>query len=160
MDSSKVNTSAKPRVALFAGSFDPFTTGHKSIVDRALPLFDAIVIGVGINSAKTRWLPLEERISAIRALYAANPKVSVESFQGLASDFAREKGADYLLRGVRSIADFEYERNMADANRMLTDGQLETILILSLPELAAVSSSLVRELARFGASYTQFIPKP
>ncbi len=160
MDSSKVNTSAKPRVALFAGSFDPFTTGHKSIVDRALPLFDAIVIGVGINSAKTRWMPLDERISAIRALYAANPKVSVESFQGLASDFAREKGADYLLRGVRSIADFEYERNMADANRMLTHGQLETILILSLPELAAVSSSLVRELARFGAPYTQFIPKP
>ncbi len=158
MDSSRPETDARPRVALFAGSFDPFTIGHKSIVDRALPLFDAIVIGLGINSAKTPWMPLEERISAIRAIYADDPRVTVGSFHGLASDFAREKGARYLLRGVRSVADFEYERNMADANRLLTGGWLETILIPSIPELAAVSSSLVRELARFGAPYSRFLP--
>lgn len=146
------------RVALFAGSFDPFTIGHKSIVDRALNLFDMVVIGLGVNTAKSPWIPLEERLSAIREVYAGQPRVTVESFSGLASDFARQCGAGYLLRGVRSVADFEYERNMADANRMITGGAIETILIPALPELAAVSSSLVRELARFGAPYRQFIP--
>lgn len=160
MEPQKGNQSAaaQGRVALFAGSFDPFTTGHKSIVDRALGLFDTIVIGLGTNTSKTPWMPLEERIAAIRAVYADEPRVAVESFSGLASEFARQKGAHYLLRGVRTVADFEYERNMADANRLLTASDLETILILSLPELAAVSSSLVRELARFGAPYRQFIP--
>lgn len=160
MEPQKGNQSAAAhrRVALFAGSFDPFTTGHKSIVDRALGLFDTIVIGLGTNTSKTPWMSLEERLAAIRAVYADEPRVAVESFSGLASEFARQKGARYLLRGVRTVADFEYERNMADANRLLTSGDLETILILSLPELAAVSSSLVRELARFGAPYRQFIP--
>lgn len=160
MDSSKRNdiTAAKTRVALFAGSFDPFTIGHKSIVDRAVGLFDTVIIGLGVNTSKSPWMPLEERLAAIRSVYAGEPRVIVESFSGLASDFAREKGVRYLVRGVRSVADFEYERNMADANRLIASGGLETILIPALPELAAVSSSLVRELARFGAPYRQFIP--
>lgn len=156
MNSSEVNTNL--RVALFAGSFDPFTIGHKSIVDRVLPLFDKIIIGLGINTSKTPWMPLEERLAAIRKLYENNSRVAVESFSGLASDFARANGANFILRGVRSVADFEYERNMADANRLITGGNLETIFIPALPELAPVSSSLVRELARFGAPYQQFIP--
>jgi len=167
MDSTKGNNSndGGKRVALFAGSFDPFTIGHKSIVDRSLGLFDSVVIGLGVNTSKTPWMPLEERMAAIRRVYADEPRVVVESFQGLAADFAREIGARYLLRGVRSVTDFEYERNMADANRLITSGgannetgPLETVLLLSLPELAAVSSSLVRELSRFGAPYSQFIP--
>jgi pantetheine-phosphate adenylyltransferase len=146
-------------IALFAGSFDPFTIGHKSIVDRSLELFDRVIIGIGINPAKQSWMPLEERLQRIREAYAHEPKVWVESFTGLATDFAREKGAKYLLRGVRTVADFEYERNMADANRMITTPEpIETVFIPALPELAVVSSSLVRELARFGAPYSQFLP--
>jgi pantetheine-phosphate adenylyltransferase len=150
---------AKTRIALFAGSFDPFTIGHKSIVDRALGLFDKIIIGIGVNTAKQPWMPLDERIAAIRKLYADEPKVAVESFTGLATDFARSRFASYLLRGVRSVSDFEYETTMADANRMITQpNPIETIYLPTLPELAAVSSSLVRELAHFGAPYKQFIP--
>lgn len=167
MDSKKgINSNgAGKRVALFAGSFDPFTIGHKSIVDRSLGLFDSVVIGLGVNTSKTPWMPLEERMAAIRRVYADQPRVVVESFPGLAADFARKIGARYLLRGVRSVTDFEYERNMADANRLITSGEtdseagpLETVMLLSLPEFAVVSSSLVRELARFGAQYSQFIP--
>jgi pantetheine-phosphate adenylyltransferase len=145
--------------ALFAGSFDPFTIGHKSIVDRAIGLFDLIIIGVGINPAKQSWMPLEERLQRIRQIYADQPKVKVESFSGLATDFARANGIKYMLRGVRTVADFEFERNMADANRLITQPTpLETIFIPALPELAVVSSSLVRELAHFGAPYSQFLP--
>lgn len=147
------------RVALFAGSFDPFTIGHKSIVDRALPLFDMIVIGFGVNAAKSPWMPLEERMHRVKALYSGNPRVEVCQFTGLATSFAKEKGAGYLLRGVRSVADFEYERNMADANRMITPADpVETVFIPALPHLGAVSSSLVRELARFGAPWSHLIP--
>lgn len=147
------------RIALFAGSFDPFTIGHKSIVDRALPLFDKIVIGLGVNTAKSPWMPLEERMEHIRKLYHDDPRVEVCRFAGLATEFAREKGARFLLRGVRSVADFEYERNMADANRMITAAEpVETVFIPALPELAAVSSSLVRELARFDAPWRHLIP--
>lgn len=146
-----------PRIALFAGSFDPFTTGHKSIVDRALPMFDRIVIGLGVNPAKTPWMPLGERLERIREAYRGEPRVEVESFTCLTADFARRKGARFMLRGVRSVADFEYERNLADANRLIAP-ELETVLMFSLPSLAAVSSSLVRELARFDHPYGEFLP--
>lgn len=150
---------ADRRTALFAGSFDPFTIGHKSIVDRALPLFDKVVIGFGVNTAKSPWMPLEERMGRVSDLYAGDPRVEVCPFAGLATEFAREKGATFLLRGVRSVADFEYERNMADANRMITTGDpIETVFIPALPGLAAVSSSLVRELARFNAPWRHLIP--
>lgn len=142
--------------ALFAGSFDPFTIGHKSIVDRALPMFDRIVIGIGINSAKAWWLPAEERLQRIRQIYAGNPKVEVITFNGLTVDAARTCGAQFLLRGVRSTVDFEYERNLADINRNLSG--VESVLIYALPELAAISSSMVRELASFGVDVTPYLP--
>lgn len=152
-------TGTPRRIALFTGTFDPFTIGHKSIVDRAMGLFDEIIIGIGINSAKTPWIPLEKRLRDIRAIYAGNPRITVDTFSGLAVEYARSRGARYLLRGVRSVADFEYERNMADANRMIGPGTpVETILIPALPALSAISSSLVRELARFGAQYTHLLP--
>lgn len=147
----------QPRIALFAGSFDPFTLGHKSIVDRALSMFDKIIIGLGVNSSKATWSPLEERLENIRRIYAADPRIEVEHFSGLATAFAREKGARFLLRGVRTVTDFEYERSMADANRLIAP-EIETVLLPALPELAVVSSSLVRELARFGSPYEQFLP--
>lgn len=153
------------RIALFAGSFDPFTVGHKDIVDRASELFDKIVIGIGINPAKKSWLPTEDRLKAIRQAFTENVggdgacKIEVASFEGLTSDFARRIGARYLLRGVRTVADFEYERTIADANRLISDSEpQETVFLLARPELAAISSSLVRELARFGAPYRRFLP--
>ena len=142
--------------AFYAGSFDPFTTGHKSIVDRALTMFDKVVIAIGVNTAKRPWQPLEDRLQAIRAVYAADAHVEVTSYTDLTADAARRCGATVLLRGVRSCADFEYERNIADANRNICG--MESVFILAEPALACVSSSLVRELAAFGHDYSQFIP--
>lgn len=145
-----------PRTALFAGSFDPFTIGHKSIVDRGLEIFDEIVIGIGVNSAKQPWLTPQQREDAIRKLYAAEPRVRVMQFSGLTVDAARRCGARFLLRGVRSVADFEYERQLADINRNLSG--LESVLIYALPSLASVSSSVVRELASYGTDITPYLP--
>lgn len=142
--------------AFYAGSFDPFTTGHKSIVDRALPLFDKVVIGIGVNTSKRPWQELEERLRAIRGLYAGEPRVEVTAYTGLTADAARGCGATVLLRGVRSCSDFEYERNLADVNRNISG--LESVFIMALPDLAWVSSSMVRELAAFGHDYSQYIP--
>ncbi len=144
------------RIALFAGSFDPFTIGHKSIVDRGLELFDEIVIGIGVNSAKQPWLTPQQREETIRNLYAAEPRVKVMTFNGLTVDAAHQCGARFLLRGVRSVADFEYERQLADINRNLSG--LESVLIYALPSLASVSSSVVRELASYGTDVTPYLP--
>ncbi len=140
----------------FGGSFDPFTIAHKSVVDRALPLFSKLIIGVGVNTAKRPWQPVEERLEAIRRLYAGDPRVEVVAYDDLTVDAARRHGANFLLRGARTVADFEYERSLADINRNLSG--LESVLIYTLPEHAAVSSSLVRELAAFGRDYSQYIP--
>lgn len=149
-------TTANQRIALFAGSFDPFTIGHKSIVDRGLDIFDSIVIGVGINQAKKPWLPVEKRVADIRRLYAGDPRVRVETFTGLTVDAARSFGARFLLRGVRTVADFEFERQLADINRNLSG--IESVLIYALPSLASVSSSMVRELASYGVDITPYVP--
>lgn len=149
---------SEPRIAFFAGSFDPFTAGHASVVDRALPLFDKIVIGIGVNAAKSADADTERRADAIRRLYAGTGgRVEVLVFSGsLAVEAARRAGARWLLRGVRSVKDFEYERDMADINRRLAG--IETILMPALPELGAVSSSLVRELSAYGCDVTPFLP--
>lgn len=144
------------RIALFAGSFDPFTIGHKSIVDRALPLFDEIVIGVGVNSVKSGHDTAENRCRNIEAVYGAEPRVRVVAFTGLTVEAARREGAQFLLRGVRSVADFEYERQMADINRNISG--IESVLIYALPELASVSSSMVRELAAYGVDVSAYLP--
>ena len=142
---------------LFVGSFDPFTIGHASVVRRVLPLFDEVVIGVGHNISKNSILTPEERVSDIRRLYADEKKIRVVEYDGLTVDLARQVGASFLIKGVRSVKDFEYERDQADINRMLTG--IETILIMSEPHLAAVSSSLVRELKALGKDITPFVPK-
>ena len=144
------------RVALFPGSFDPFTRGHQAIVDRALPLFDKLVIAIGVNRAKKGWMPVEERLSQLKALYANEPRVEVIAYETLTMDLAKEYGAKYVLRGVRSMADFEYERTIADANRKI--GGLETIFLISDADTAHISSSLVRELAAFGHDVSDLLP--
>lgn len=143
-------------LALFPGSFDPFTLGHADIVKRALGLFDEVVIAVGYNEQKSGWMPVEERVAAIKKLYADEPRIRVESYSGLTVDFAKAKGISVIVRGVRTTADFEYEMQMADVNRQLTG--IETILLPASPQFASLSSSVVRELAHFGHDISEFLP--
>ena len=146
------------RKGLFVGTFDPFTIGHNSIVRRALPLFDRLVIGVvGDNVHKPSMSPVEKRIKTISELYQNEPAIEVKPYYGLAMDFARQEGAQFIVKGVRSVSDFEYEQWQADFNRRL--GGIETILLYTEPELASVSSSALRELAHFGVDINPFLPK-
>lgn len=152
--------------AIFPGSFDPFTIGHKSIVDRALAsLCDEVVIAIGVNAKKMEAMPEEERSLAekhveekelnITKLYSEEQRVKVVRYACLTADFAKEIEADFILRGVRSVMDFEYERNIAEVNRRLTG--IETVLLFTEPELACVSSSIVRELESYGRNFSDFV---
>lgn len=148
----------KLRTGIFVGSFNPFTIGHDSIVKRALPLFDRLVIGVvGDNVHKPDIPSVEERMKAISDLYTSEPRIEVKPYHGLAMDFAKEEGAQYIIKGVRTVSDFEYEQWQADFNRKL--GGIETILLYTEPELASVSSSAIRELAHFGVDVSNYLPK-
>lgn len=142
--------------ALFPGSFRPFTRGHADIVERALALFDEVVIAVGVNVEKPAAV-LDALVEPVRRLYDGNPRVRVEAFTGLTATFAEQCGACCIVRGVRSFKDFEYERDMADVNRQLSG--VETVILFSKPELSAVSSSIVRELAAYGADITPYLPE-
>lgn len=142
---------------LFVGSFDPFTIGHASIVRRALPLFDNIIIGVGVNERKKSMLDAEERVRRIKRLYADNPKIEVKAYSDLTIDFARREQATYIIKGVRSVKDFEYEREQADVNRLLSG--VETIFLYAEPQLSSISSTMVRELQHFGRDISEFLPK-
>ena len=142
--------------ALFAGSFDPYTIGHHSLVERALQMFDKVVIAVGCNSEKGGCATVDERVANIAACYDGNSRVEVCSYSGLTMDFAREIGADVLLRGVRNIKDFEYERELADVNKQI--GGIDTVLLVSEPGYSSVSSSVVRELMRYGKDVSDLLP--
>lgn len=146
----------RERIAVFPGTFDPFTTGHYSIVERGLAIFDRIVIAIGINGAKHSRESVEERVDTIRKVFAHEPGVTVVSYTGLTVDVAQLHGARFLLRGVRSVADYEYERSLADINRNISG--IETVILYALPQLAVVSSSMVRELARYGRDITPYLP--
>ncbi len=145
------------KTGIFVGTFDPFTIGHDSIVRRALPLFDQLVIGVGYNEHKQTMYSVEERVEAIQSLYAHEPKISVEAYSGLTVDFASSVDAQYIIKGVRSVKDFEYEREQADINRQLTG--IETLLLFAEPQLASISSSVVRELKHFGKDVSSLLPQ-
>lgn len=142
---------------LFPGSFNPFTIGHKSLVERALPLCDTLVIAVGRNSSKdSDESATVRKVAAIQSLFATEPKVKVIAYEGLTVEACRAVGAQWMLRGVRSVADFEYERNLADINRRISG--IETLILFTLPEHSSISSSVVRELERYGADISHFIP--
>lgn len=143
--------------AVFPGSFDPFTIGHADIVRRALPLFDEIIIAIGINHQKQPCFLLAERLEAIRKAFADSGKISVMSYDTLTADFAAEQGAEYIIRGIRSVQDFEYERAMADANKQLSGGKLETVIFYTDPRYAHISSSLVRDLYFHKKDITPYI---
>ena len=144
------------RTALFAGTFDPYTRGHHALVERALVLFDTVVVAVGRNLDKKCMFSIEERVSAIEKLYAGNGRVKVAVYDTLTMDFAQSVGATALLRGVRSVKDFEYERDIADINLRL--GGIDTVLLVSEPEYAAISSSVVRELMKYGKDVSELLP--
>lgn len=138
------------------GSFDPYTIGHHDILKRALPLFDQVVVGVGVNEHKQCMYSAQERVERIAALYADDPRVRVEQYSGLTVDFARRHGAGFIIKGVRSIKDFEYEREQADVNRQISG--IDTLLLMASPALASVSSSVVRELIHYGKDVSAFLP--
>ena len=142
---------------IFPGSFDPFTIGHANLVDRAQRLFDEVIVAVGYNEQKSGWLPVEERVRALREYYNGNPKVRVESYTGLTVDFAQSQHARFILRGVRSVKDYEYELGIADINSRLTD--VETVVLLADPTISGISSSVVRELHHFGRDITKWLPQ-
>ena len=142
--------------AIFPGSFDPFTIGHYDIVLRGLQLFDEIIIGIGHNINKREAFPLEERINAIQNAFKGEPRVQVMAYDGLTIEFATEQQAQFILRGVRSVQDFEYERNIAEANKQLSG--IETILLYTRPEYAHISSTLLRDLHAHGKDISPYLP--
>lgn len=144
------------KTALFAGSFDPFTKGHYALLKRALTMFDRIVVGIGINSGKNCMFSIEERVAKIEKAFADESRIEVKVYDCLTMDFAKEIGADVLLRGVRSVKDFEYEREIADMNLRL--GGVDTVLLVSEPEHSSISSSVVRELMRYGKDVSALLP--
>ncbi len=145
------------RIALFPGSFDPFTRGHESIVRRALPLFDRFFIAIGVNADKHSFMTMEQRKALIERVFKDCPQVEVITYSGLTVDVAREIGAQYIVRGVRLIQDFENEKHLAEVNRDLTG--IETILLYTLPEYSHISSSIVRELYHYGQDVSRYLPE-
>ncbi len=145
------------RKAIFPGTFDPFTIGHYSVVKRALTFMDEVIIGIGVNEKKKTYFPIEKRVEMIRRLFADEPRIRVAAYDGLTVDFAREQGAGFIIRGIRTVHDFEYEETIADVNRKLAG--VETILLFTEPELTSVSSTIVRELLHYQKDVTPFLPE-
>jgi pantetheine-phosphate adenylyltransferase len=146
------------KIAVFPGSFDPITKGHDSVVRRALPLFDKIILAIGDNPDKKPWFPLEKRISWLESLYKIEPKITVVVYSGLTVDFCKQVNAKYILRGLRTSADFEFERTIGLMNKALYD-EIETIFLLCDPAYAALSSSIVRDILKNGGDVTNFVPE-
>ena len=146
------------KIAVFPGSFDPFTIGHEAIVKRAIPLFDKIIVAIGYNSAKKGFFPLEKREEWMKAIFKEHPTVAVESFEGLTAEYCKKVNANYILRGLRTAADFEYERAIGQMNKMLNHN-IETVFMLTKPEHSPISSTIVREIIRHEGDASQFVPK-
>ncbi|HEV7232157.1 MAG TPA: pantetheine-phosphate adenylyltransferase [Bacteroidia bacterium] len=145
------------KTAVFPGSFDPVTIGHESIVRRALPLFDELIIAIGVNSNKNYYFPIEKRLEWLRQVFANEPKVKVTSFSGLTVDFCKSSKASYILRGIRTAADFEFEKAIAQMNKAMSP-EIETIFILPVAELSAINSTIIRDIVRNGGDASQFVP--
>lgn len=146
------------KIALFPGSFDPLTIAHADILKRALPLFDKIIVGIGLNSSKQSFLSGEVREQIVKAVFQGFDNVEVQSYEGLTVDFCRKINATYMIRGIRSVGDFEYERAISQINQTMMP-EVETIFILSKPEYSAVSSTIVRDILRNHGDVTPFLPK-
>jgi pantetheine-phosphate adenylyltransferase len=145
------------KIAVFPGSFDPITCGHASIIRRALPLFDKVIVAIGVNTLKSNYFDLETRINMIQAVFADAEKVSVQSYSGLTIDFCKQVNAGFILRGLRTSADFEFERSIGQINKQLQE-DIETVFLLTQPEHTALNSSIVRDILRYKGDVRKFVP--
>ena len=146
------------KIAIFPGSFSPFTLGHQSIVERALPLFDKIIISIGVNTDKNEYFSIDEREQWIESVYKNNQKVEVKRYEELTVDFCDKIGAKYILRGLRNSHDFKYEKNIAQTNKDLNPN-IETIFIIGPAKLSHISSTIIRDIIKNGGDVSQFLPK-
>jgi pantetheine-phosphate adenylyltransferase len=146
------------RICLFPGTFDPVTMGHVDIIARAVPMFDKLIIGIGINSSKQPMFSIEQRTLWMQEIFKDEPRVEIASYEGLTVDFCRKIDAHYILRGIRYISDFEYEKAIADMNRMLAP-DIETVFLTCAPLYSTISSTLVRDVIRNGGNAAMFLPK-
>ncbi len=145
------------KVAIFPGSFDPFTKGHESVVVRSLPIFDKVIIAIGNNSSKRGFFTIDERLKLIESVFENVSQVEVQSYDGLTVDFCRDVKAQFMLRGIRTAADFEYERAVAQMNKSMLP-EVESVILLTTPELTPVNSTIVRDILRYGGDVSQFLP--
>jgi pantetheine-phosphate adenylyltransferase len=145
-------------IAIFPGSFDPFTKGHESVIYKALPLFSEIIIGIGINSNKQYYFSLENRIKYIETIFAGEKRISVKSYTGLTIDFCKKVNANYIIRGLRNAADFDFECNIAQMNHAMLP-KVESVFLVTDPEFCAISSTVVREIIRNGGDASAFLAK-
>ena len=146
----------KKRIAIFPGSFDPFTKGHEDIAIRGSKIFDELIIGIGHNSKKKRYFPAEETAEDIRGIFTSYPNIKVEPYEELTISFAKRYDASFILRGLRNTTDFEYENSIAEANRQISG--LETVFLITTPKYAHISSSIIREMHKFGQDLDDFMP--
>ena len=146
------------KIAVFPGSFDPFTIGHEAIVRRALSLFDEIIIAVGANALKRSFFPLATRKEMIKKVFKDEPRIRVDHYEGLTVDYCKRNSAEYLVRGLRTAADFEFERAIAQINRVLAPG-VESVFLLTVPEHSHINSTIVRDIIRSGADASMFVPE-
>ena len=151
-----MNTKTPSRKAIFPGSFDPITLGHVDIIERALPLFDAIVIAIGINADKKYMWSLEDRKRRIENVFKGNPKVSVKTYSGLTATFCKAENAQFILRGLRNTTDFTYEQTIAQANEKVNG--VDSVFLICSPEFSHISSSIVRDIARNDGNYSSLVP--
>jgi pantetheine-phosphate adenylyltransferase len=146
------------KIAIFPGSFDPFTIGHESIVRRAMKLFDKIIIMIGYNTNKQPFFPLEKRLRWINEIFDEDDNIAVETYEGLTVDFCKKVGAQYILRGLRTAADFEFERAIAQVNKQMYP-EIETVFLLTIPEHTPVNSTIVRDIIMHGGDASRFLPR-
>lgn len=146
------------KIAVFPGSFDPYTIGHHAIVSRALPLFDEIILAIGVNSSKNYFFTLEKRKKSMELLYQNQPKITVKNYTGLTINFCKEQGANYILRGLRTSADFEFERTIANMNHEMNK-DVETVFFIAEPKYSGISSTVVREILKYQGDVSIFLPE-
>ena len=146
------------KIAIFPGSFSPFSVGHQSVVEKALPLFDKIIISIGINSEKDQYFSIQDRMQWIESVYENNAKIEIKSYKGLTVDFCRKESANFILRGLRDSHDFKFEKNIAQMNKGLNP-DIETIFIITPPEVSHISSTIIRDIIKNGGDVSKFIPK-
>ena len=146
------------KAALFPGSFDPVTKAHVDILERSIPLFDKITIGIGLNSTKEPFLSLATREKMLKAVFSNEPKIEISTYEGLTVEFCKKIGANYMIRGIRTVSDFEYEKAIAQMNHAL-EPEIESIFIVSKPGYSSISSTIVRDIMRYNGDVTKFVPK-